>query len=400
MRVSRVESDFFKTDIITSRELCDAVTHLAFDYNDYSLLDPDAFAHLLLSICPALPHLSRVSGLHNNLIYDLLGHNKLTLPIKPSSRFSPSRIQDLRDAFGRLASRISIWDVWLELDNLDAIVAANPTGIRSLTLSTPCSRLFPYTDIIDALSSLTNLTLLSMRMDVDDSVRRYSDSEMPLVTFFDKASLSVPLSFRDTLRSLSVETDTNHHTDAPTTSILHFASTFPNLEHLVLPTDILYDDDFESELPTNPSHLPKLSHLEILSLPSPHATEFVYPRLKMPLLKTLTLGVAGCEQGILENILHHLVTTLATLPPTLETLHLTSPGKGLPQEWVDEIIKKVPVDVRCSFNRKKVGSVVLVRLPPKSGTGWTLGGAITTSRKMRMNLEKAPTRKAVMWTTH
>jgi len=354
LRVSRVGSDFFKTGILTSRQLCQAVTHLAFDFDDYSLLDPDAFAHLLLSVCPALPNLSRVSGLHNNMIYNLLDHNKLTTPIRPSLLLSPSRIQALRDAFGHFAARISEWDVWLELDNLDAIVAANPTGLRRLTLSTPCSRLFPYTDIIDAMSCLTSLTTLSMRQDIDGNVRRYRDSEMPFVTFFDKAAHSVQLSFRDTLRSLSVETDTDHHTDAPTTSILHFASTFPNLEHLVLPTDILYDDDFESDLPTTPFHLRKLVHLEILKLAAPNAKEFVYPRLKMPLLTTLTLGIAGYQQRSLEHMLHHLVTTLSTLPRTLETLQLTSPGNGLPELWVDEIVKKISINVQCLWNRNEV----------------------------------------------
>ncbi|GAA5842164.1 hypothetical protein JCM5353_002181 [Sporobolomyces roseus] len=339
--VPKIDSDIFKFEIYGLAISC-AISHLSFDERPTE--SPELLSHLFLFVCPSLPCLRKITGLRTAHIQLLLSGRDLVGPVKETPRLPLPRIIGLRNAFLRLAARITHWDIEIDIDNLGAIVAANPSGILSLRISTIVYRYTPYTDLLKVISPCNKLAILSLSQDDRIEEEEEEDDNEELQPLVDDAAFSLRLGFLHSLQSLSIK----HTWGGESTSCLEFASIFPFLRHLKLSKDYVCSDQPEAPLSTSfPLYpLPQLRHLEILSSSPWIEAERIYHHLQMPLLETLTLGI---QTNADSRMALYVCKCAGALLPSLRHLHLNSLYDGPPQFVTDQIRLGLPIPVKCSW---------------------------------------------------
>jgi len=323
------------------------ITHLAFDDQP----NCEFLTHLLLFVCPALPNLRKVTNFRQEHVEALCGWHGLDDDNWCPGEEEQERIDGVRNAFKRLAARITTWDVCINANDLRCIALANPRGIKSLTVRHYPLKSFKGEDQIGLLDALTPCTSLSELAIIHTSTEMTEEErENEDIVLFDEYTVKYKFPFALSLRSLAIRLDEspNHGSDYPYIFVKHF----PNLVHLEMETDFRNLDNRQD---FSPIHLPHLRHLEVSESNLFVTTEWtnsIYPLLILPSLTTLSIHRLD-EQGSfapadLSSINHQLETFYQSFP-TLTDVYLTCPAMGVPKCYVDQFAPQTSIRFHTSW---------------------------------------------------
>ncbi|GAA6011298.1 hypothetical protein JCM11491_006788 [Sporobolomyces phaffii] len=263
---------------------------------------------LFLQILPRLPNLRSIHGLQSTHVAALVGPNGLRYQGTFEVDRDPRKTLARKTLLG-LVHKVTDWRVELDQEDFGDLVAAHPSGVQHLELSSPRIDGFPifgssdsrFPSILARLSNLRTLVIKSSEYDVDGD----DGGEATLIV---KSVLKVPFSFVPSLRNLHLEVTCEAYTNVA--NDLAFAALFPCLNRLRL-------DLIGRETETDRTFiLPKLEHLELRDTYFDNI-DSVFISLELPSIKEVHFngigGAGGCDYFRARNFVQSLERFRATL---------------------------------------------------------------------------------------